>query len=62
MQQFISLAASQNKLKIANKHKLIFTNFSYKLFFQQAALCQTGPIYASISKDKDVYNQAVAVS
>jgi hypothetical protein len=37
LQQLISSAASQNTLKAANKQKLLFTSFSDKLLFQQAA-------------------------
>ena len=33
----ISSAGSQNKLKAANKQKLLFTSLSDKLLFQQAA-------------------------
>jgi hypothetical protein len=36
LQQLISSAASQNKLKVANKQKLLFTSLSNKLLFQQA--------------------------
>jgi hypothetical protein len=35
--QLISSAVFQNELKTDNKHKLLFNNFSDKLFFQQAA-------------------------
>jgi hypothetical protein len=38
LQQLISSAVSQNKLKAANKQKLLFTSLSDKLFFQQAAV------------------------
>jgi hypothetical protein len=32
--QLISSVASQNKLKVKNKYKLLFNSFSDKLFFQ----------------------------
>jgi hypothetical protein len=38
LQQLISSAASHNTLKAANKQKLLFTNFSGKLLFQQAVV------------------------
>jgi hypothetical protein len=33
----IRSSGSQNKLKVGNKQKLLFTSFSYKLLFQQTA-------------------------